>query len=51
VRLPLVGKDQLSELIATEVEGQPLVALPGETVAATLSASEILDLHNLLLLW
>ena len=46
MRVPLVDKDQLAEKIEIEFEGRPLVALPGESVAATLAASGILDLRT-----
>ena len=44
MRLPLVNKDRISRQIEIEFEGRLLVALPGESVAATLAANGILDL-------
>ncbi|SVC00399.1 uncharacterized protein METZ01_LOCUS253253, partial [marine metagenome] len=46
VRVPLVDKDEIPGQIEIEFEGRPLVALSGESVAATLAANGILDLRT-----
>ena len=46
MRVPLVDKDEIPGQIEIEFEGRPLVALSGESVAATLAANGILDLRT-----